>query len=72
MAGTMETAAFSQKAPHRVVVDDRWPGTIRSSKHMTRRAGSRPSRFENKGSVRVRGGARCDLRESAPVLRVTS
>lgn len=71
VAGTMGTAAFRHHTPHSVVIQDSGGQAERRLKHMACGARSGSGRGEDKFSMRVFRGDGGDLRESAPMFRMT-
>jgi hypothetical protein len=67
----MRAAAFRHHTPHSVVIQDSGGQTERRLEHMACGARSGSCRGEDKFSMRVLRGVRCDLRESAPMFRMT-
>jgi hypothetical protein len=71
VAAAMGTVAFPHQTPHRVVIRDGGRQTERRLKHMACGAQRGSCCGEDKFSMRVPGGAGRNLRESAPVFRMT-
>lgn len=71
VAGTMGAAAFRHHTPHSVVIQDSGRQTEGRFKRMACGARSGSCCGENQFSMRVLRGIRCDLRESAPMFRMT-
>ncbi|HEU4504161.1 MAG TPA: hypothetical protein VFR79_04980 [Nitrospira sp.] len=71
VAGAMGAAAFCPDTPNLVVIQDSGGQAERRLKHMACGARSGSGHGEDKVSMRVLRGMRCDVRESAPMFRMT-
>lgn len=70
VAGAMGAAAFCPDTPNLIVLQDSGGQAERRLKHMAFGARSGSGRGEDKVSMWVLRGIRCDLRERAPMFRM--